>query len=108
MYTIFKGDTEHSKVHSSILCFSLECGVVCHCKCSMSLPRTCGLPSQYVEHFSESLRGPKTETSLLVSPGNNDLCDGKETSMEGYLKVPRLVTVFNHFTSAEFSLYGIA
>ncbi|CAB4000998.1 citron Rho-interacting kinase isoform X1 [Paramuricea clavata] len=66
-----------------------ECGIVCHCKCSMSLPRTCGLPTQYVEHFSEALRGSRTETSLLVSSENADLSDGKEISMEGCLKVPR-------------------
>lgn len=65
-----------------------ECSVVCHCKCSLSLQHTCGLPSQYVEHFSEALLGPKKETSILGTPGD-DVCDGKSQHWQGWLKVPR-------------------
>ena len=72
---------------------SLECGVLCHCKCSLSLQHTCGLPCEYVEHFSEVLRGPKAETSVLSTPGD-ETCDGKDEFMEGWLKVPRLVLVY--------------
>ncbi|XP_028400493.1 citron Rho-interacting kinase-like isoform X3 [Dendronephthya gigantea] len=80
-----------------------ECGILCHCKCSTSLPRTCGLPSQYVEHFSEVLRGSRTETSLLVSPGA-DACDGKEVCMVGCLKVPRNGSAKNGWDSKLVSL----
>ena len=77
------------------VCFSVECGIVCHFKCSMSLPGTCGLPAQYVEHFIEALRGSRTETSLLVSSENADLSDGKGRSMEGCLKVPQVTNYFH-------------
>lgn len=87
-------ETENPSLYSDIILSFIECSIVSHCKCSMSLPRTCGLPSQYVEHFSEAFLGSKTETSLLASPGRDLSDDGAEISMEGCLKVPRFLVLW--------------
>lgn len=66
-----------------------ECGLVCHVKCAPNLPRTCGLPSEFVDHFTETLQEQK-----------NDKNDGKSQSTtrlggrrEGWLRVPRCGSV---------------
>ncbi|XP_046840291.1 citron Rho-interacting kinase-like isoform X2 [Xenia sp. Carnegie-2017] len=63
-----------------------ECNIVCHTKCSLLLPRTCGLPTQYVEHFSEMLLGPVSSKSSSLG----DISDVENISIvEGYLKIAR-------------------
>ncbi|XP_055940055.1 citron Rho-interacting kinase-like [Argiope bruennichi] len=56
-----------------------ECSVTCHPKCATSLPNTCGLPSEYMEHFKLAVQ----EQSTGKAP---ELKDGKA---EGWIKVPK-------------------
>ena len=63
-----------------------ECGLVCHVKCAPNLPRTCGLPSQFVEHFSETLQEQKTDENDKTNIQSSTRLSGKR---EGWLRVPR-------------------
>ncbi|XP_078681542.1 citron Rho-interacting kinase-like isoform X2 [Branchiostoma floridae x Branchiostoma belcheri] len=60
-----------------------ECKAVCHAKCAGCLPSTCGLPSQFVEHFRMSVRKKKQMSTMNLSADDTSL------QMEGWLKVPR-------------------
>ncbi|XP_067033704.1 citron rho-interacting kinase-like [Acropora muricata] len=63
-----------------------ECGLVCHVKCSPNLPHTCGLPSQFVEHFSETLHEQKSDINKnSKTQSTTKLGDRRE----GWLRVPR-------------------
>ena len=67
--------------------FPTECGLVCHVKCAPNLPRTCGLPSQFMEHFSETLQEQKNdENADKVNSQSTTRLGGKR---EGWLRVPR-------------------
>ena len=71
----------------SLLNFSTtECGLVCHVKCAPNLPRTCGLPSQFVEHFSETLQEQKNDENEKTNVQSSTRLGGKR---EGWLRVPR-------------------
>ncbi|XP_078600368.1 citron Rho-interacting kinase-like isoform X4 [Branchiostoma floridae x Branchiostoma japonicum] len=59
-----------------------ECKAVCHAKCAACLPSTCGLPSQFVEHFRMSVRRKKQMSAMNLSADDS-------MQMEGWLKVPR-------------------
>ncbi|CAH1233608.1 CIT [Branchiostoma lanceolatum] len=59
-----------------------ECKAVCHAKCAACLPSTCGLPSQFVEHFRMSVRRKKQKSAMNLSADDS-------MQMEGWLKVPR-------------------
>ena len=64
-----------------------ECGLVCHVKCSPNVPHTCGLPSQLVEHFTETLQEQKNdENSLIPNSQSTTKLGGRR---EGWLRVPR-------------------
>ncbi|CAL1290237.1 unnamed protein product [Larinioides sclopetarius] len=56
-----------------------ECSVTCHPKCASSLPNTCGLPSEYMEHFKLAVQEQSAGKSAEVK-------DGKA---EGWIKVPK-------------------
>ncbi|XP_064460923.1 citron Rho-interacting kinase-like isoform X2 [Ornithodoros turicata] len=64
-----------------------ECHVVCHPKCSTSIPSTCGVPEGYVRHFSDTVvasAGP----NVKFAPGMFDITF--DTSKpQGWVKVPR-------------------
>lgn len=53
--------------------------MTCHPKCATSLPNTCGLPSEYMEHFKLAVQ----EQSSGKHP---EVKDGKA---EGWIKVPK-------------------
>lgn len=63
-----------------------ECGLVCHVKCAPNLPRTCGLPSQFVEHFSETLQELKDDENDKPNVQSSTRLGGRR---EGWLRVPR-------------------
>ncbi|XP_060064915.1 citron Rho-interacting kinase-like [Ylistrum balloti] len=62
-----------------------ECHMVCHPKCLSAAPATCGLPTEYVQHFQEIMsRDDDTPVNRKVS-----LCkDDRPIHMKGFLKVP--------------------
>ncbi|XP_068087036.1 citron rho-interacting kinase [Anabrus simplex] len=63
-----------------------ECQVTAHPKCSLVLPTTCGLPTGFARHFSQTWNNNSQDSNVS---------DGKEQntspalSMEGYVKLPR-------------------
>ncbi|XP_074643974.1 citron rho-interacting kinase-like [Tubulanus polymorphus] len=61
-----------------------ECQMVCHPKCVSSLPATCGLPTQYVQHFSDVIMKKKSTPSKALSTA-----DLNSMEMCGWMKVPR-------------------
>lgn len=65
-------------------CFSLECQVMCHPKCSTCLPATCGLPAEYATHFTEAFCRDK-----MNSPGLQTKEPSSGLHLEGWMKVPR-------------------
>lgn len=67
-----------------------ECGLVCHVKCAPNLPRTCGLPSQFVEHFSETLQEQKNDENDKTKVQSSTRLGGRR---EGWLRVPRCGSV---------------
>lgn len=62
----------------------LECQVMCHPKCSVCLPATCGLPVEYATHFSEAMVRDK-----LNSPGLKLPEPPHSLRLQGWMKVPR-------------------
>lgn len=67
-----------------VQCFSLECQVMCHPKCSTCLPATCGLPAEYATHFTEAFCRDK-----MNSPGLQAKEPSSSLHLEGWMKVPR-------------------
>ncbi|XP_048583175.1 citron Rho-interacting kinase isoform X2 [Nematostella vectensis] len=65
-----------------------ECDSVCHIKCCPNLPHTCGLPSQFVEHFSEAL-SDNMDVSLDKSMTRSISQHG--LGLEGWMKVPSVI-----------------
>ncbi|WAR01895.1 CTRO-like protein [Mya arenaria] len=65
-----------------------ECSMVCHVKCSNIAQPTCGLPTEYVRHFTSMMdKGPAPSPRNTVG---SPLEGGEEgISMTGWLKVPR-------------------
>ncbi|XP_052800201.1 citron rho-interacting kinase-like isoform X2 [Mya arenaria] len=65
-----------------------ECSMVCHVKCSNIAQPTCGLPTEYVRHFTSMMdKGP---TQLPRNTVGSPVEGGEEgISMTGWLKVPR-------------------
>jgi len=67
-----------------------ECGLVCHVKCAPNVPHTCGLPSQLVEHFSETLQEQKNDENSKLNSQSTTRLGGRR---EGWLRVPRCGSV---------------
>ncbi|XP_042911314.1 citron Rho-interacting kinase-like [Parasteatoda tepidariorum] len=57
-----------------------ECLLECHLKCASSLPKTCGLPSGFMQHFKTAVR-----SSLSV-----DKVEEIPNISEGWIKVPKI------------------
>ncbi|XP_021365969.1 citron Rho-interacting kinase-like [Mizuhopecten yessoensis] len=62
-----------------------EYHMVCHPKCVSAAPATCGLPTEYVQHFQEIMSlDENTPVNRKLS-----LCkDDKPIHMQGFLKIP--------------------
>ncbi|KAL3857416.1 hypothetical protein ACJMK2_012090 [Sinanodonta woodiana] len=60
-----------------------ECAMVCHPKCVVSVPATCGLPTEYVQHFA-TIMGQQAQTKQY-SP----LAKDTAIHMQGWLKIPK-------------------
>ena len=58
--------------------------MTCHPKCVSSSQDNCGLPIEYIQHFS-SIMGQVEQSSQKYSPILSDV----PIKMEGWLKVPR-------------------
>lgn len=82
--------------------FASECGLVCHVKCSPNLPHTCGLPSQFVEHFSETLHEQKSDINKNSKTQSTTKLGGRR---EGWLRVPRY-GIFSKITLKGVAFFG--
>ena len=69
----------------------VECGLVCHVKCAPNLPHTCGLPSEFVEHFSETLHEQKSGANKTSNSQSATKLGGRR---EGWLRAPRYESLF--------------
>ncbi|GFW95533.1 hypothetical protein TNCV_1722332 [Trichonephila clavipes] len=56
-----------------------ECLVTCHPKCASSLPSTCGLPSEFMQHFKSAVQDYASGDSSKVQNGKP----------EGWIKIPK-------------------
>ena len=65
----------------------LECFVVCHPKCAMNLPASCGLPTEYVSHFAEVMQ---SQSSSHISTVDLRL------TMSSWMKIPRWTRTHTH------------
>ena len=63
----------------------IECSIVCHPKCAPSLPATCGMPTQYVQHLMETIGRAR---SVSVAKGS---VAGLNIQMSGWMKIPRYI-----------------
>lgn len=82
--------------------FASECGLVCHVKCAPNLPHTCGLPSQFVEHFSETLHEQKSDINKNSKTQSTTKLGGRR---EGWLRVPRY-DIFSKTTLKGVAFFG--
>ena len=64
----------------------IECHQVCHPKCAPSLPHTCGLPSQYVQHFSHAMHCKSASPKVGPVKGDNET-----VTLQSWMKIPRYV-----------------
>ncbi|XP_050410841.1 citron rho-interacting kinase [Patella vulgata] len=62
-----------------------ECNLVCHPKCVTSVPASCGLPTEYVQHFTDMMNKVNNDEGVESSTDDDDIA----IKMEGWLKVPR-------------------
>ncbi|KAK3596286.1 hypothetical protein CHS0354_030661 [Potamilus streckersoni] len=60
-----------------------ECAMVCHPKCVASVPATCGLPTEYVQHFA-TIMGQQSQTKQYSPLAKDTLIH-----MQGWLKIPK-------------------
>ena len=65
--------------------FYLECEVVCHPKCAPLLPATCGIPTEYVRHFADTMSRAKAVSTMKLSVADLRL------EMKGWMKAPKYV-----------------
>ncbi|XP_069684092.1 citron rho-interacting kinase isoform X2 [Periplaneta americana] len=72
--------------HYSSVC--QECNISSHPKCSLVLPSTCGIPSGFARHFSQSWKRSQMDDDSSLK---NDGADTKPDPcrMEGYVKIPK-------------------
>ena len=72
--------------------------MVCHPKCVASVQETCGLPTEYIRHFTSIMdKGSPMPKSSHLSPGINDDDDDDDDEeddndifrLKGWLKVPK-------------------
>lgn len=68
----------------------LECNVTAHHRCTNLLPTTCGLPSGFARHFSQRW---KKSREGETSEGSNGTPCSTAVNMEGWMKLPTLVTM---------------
>lgn len=70
-----------------------ECHVVCHSKCSPSLPNLCGLPNSIVSQYTMHANN---RSSMILDDGSVaiDVTDGYVPKIEGWLKYPRKWVLF--------------
>ncbi|KAL4223686.1 hypothetical protein ACF0H5_017154 [Mactra antiquata] len=65
-----------------------ECSMVCHPKCTESVGATCGLPTEYIKHFTAIMeRSSPARIGEKTSGVDVDEADG--IKMEGWLKIPK-------------------
>ncbi|XP_069128744.1 citron Rho-interacting kinase-like [Argopecten irradians] len=62
-----------------------ECHMVCHPKCLTAAPATCGLPTEYFQHFQEIM---SREEDAPVNRKLSLCKDGRPIHMNGFLKIP--------------------
>ncbi|XP_053375258.1 citron Rho-interacting kinase-like [Mercenaria mercenaria] len=68
-----------------------ECSMVCHPKCVASVQETCGLPTEYIRHFTSIMdKGSPMPKDGILSPAIDDEEDDADIfRMKGWLKVPK-------------------
>ncbi|XP_022099481.1 citron Rho-interacting kinase-like [Acanthaster planci] len=62
-----------------------ECHQVCHPKCAPSLPHTCGLPSQYVQHFSQAMHCKTASPKVGPIEGESG-----SVTLQSWMKIPKI------------------
>ncbi|XP_033747318.1 citron Rho-interacting kinase-like isoform X2 [Pecten maximus] len=62
-----------------------ECHMVCHPKCLSAAPATCGLPTEYFQHFQEIMR---RDEDMPVNRKISLCKDDRPIHMKGFLKIP--------------------
>ncbi|XP_052223336.1 citron Rho-interacting kinase-like isoform X2 [Dreissena polymorpha] len=67
-----------------------ECHMVCHVKCSTVAQETCGIPTEYMRHFSAINGSGAAPDRHGVSDGSSAIGSAKEgVHLAGWLKVPK-------------------
>ncbi|XP_067649660.1 citron Rho-interacting kinase-like isoform X2 [Haliotis asinina] len=66
-----------------------ECHIVCHPRCVASVPASCGLPTEYVSHYTGMMARGNTEQPLYYGEEEEEKDLSSAIRMEGWLKVPR-------------------
>ncbi|XP_017783793.1 PREDICTED: citron Rho-interacting kinase [Nicrophorus vespilloides] len=85
-----------------------ECHLATHTNCSSSLPSTCGLPSAYARHYTESLSKINVEIQNRVNDDEKRITE--EINVEGWVKIPNGSSGWEkHYaclTATTFSIYN--
>ncbi|KAF7283165.1 hypothetical protein GWI33_001228 [Rhynchophorus ferrugineus] len=89
-----------------------ECKITAHSSCSTNLPKTCGLPREYMKHFTNSLQN---------SPNNSEKSNGdsycqedlKDAVYEGWVKIPcsktnSWVKRYAYLTTTSLEIYSLS
>lgn len=58
-----------------------ECHITVHGSCASLVPKTCGLPNAFAQHFSNSIRKTNASSTEAVSTENDTV------NVEGWLKI---------------------
>lgn len=61
-------------------------------QCSLVLPSTCGIPSGFARHFSQSWKISQVDNDLAVSSQSAEL-RAQSCKQEGYVKIPKYVSL---------------
>ncbi|XP_048252316.1 citron Rho-interacting kinase-like [Haliotis rufescens] len=66
-----------------------ECHIVCHPRCVTSVPASCGLPTEYVSHYTGMMARVNTDQPLYYGEEEEEKDLSNAIRMEGWLKLPR-------------------
>jgi citron Rho-interacting kinase len=72
--------------HYAFIC--QECDITAHPKCSLVLPSTCGIPSGFARHFSQSWKISQVDSDSAVSSQSAELIS-QSCKPDGYVKIPK-------------------
>jgi hypothetical protein len=73
-----------------IFLISMNFAMLIFFQCSLVLPSTCGIPSGFARHFSQSWKSTQVDTDSAVSSESTE-SRTQSCKMEGYVKIPKYV-----------------